>query len=66
MSSIALLIFVSAILYVIFWSLKNDDVASIEDQKGFIAMKKPETMKKPEEKSVEPSPEPGLEPRRRI
>ena len=41
MVSIALGIFILAILYVIFWSMKNDKARSIDEQTGFIRMREP-------------------------
>jgi hypothetical protein len=39
MTAIALVIFVIAILYVMVWSIKNEDARSISDQTGFIKMR---------------------------
>jgi len=39
--SIALGLFILAILYVAFWSVKNDAAGTIEDQVGFIRMRLP-------------------------
>lgn len=41
MVSIALGIFILAIGYVIFWSIKNDKAGSIEEQTGFINIRDP-------------------------
>jgi hypothetical protein len=41
MTAIALVIFVVAILYVMIWSIKNEDARSIGDQTGFIKMRDP-------------------------
>ena len=41
MTAIALVIFVIGILYVMIWSMKNEDARSISDQTGFIRMRKP-------------------------
>ena len=39
MISIALGVFIVFIMYVMIWSLKNDDVRSIREQTGFIKMR---------------------------
>src|SRR3546814_20589376 len=41
MSSIALGIFILAIIYVVLWSVINDDARSFRDQKGIIRMRIP-------------------------
>lgn len=41
MTSIALAIFTVAIIYVIVWSIKNEDARAIGDQTGFIRMRNP-------------------------
>jgi hypothetical protein len=41
MISIALGLFIVAIVYIAIWSIKNDGVRSIEDQSGFIRMRVP-------------------------
>lgn len=41
MTSIALGLFVIAIIYVAVWSIKNDGLRSIRDQSGFIRMRVP-------------------------
>lgn len=45
--SIAFGIFILAIIYVIYWGVKNDAAQSIEDQVGFIRMRVPKTPRKP-------------------
>ena len=39
MENIALLLTIVCILYVIYWSIKNDSVASIDQQTGFLKMR---------------------------
>lgn len=52
MTSIALAIFTAAIVYVMVWSIKNEDARSIGDQTGFIRMRDPSgATKKPGERS---------------
>ena len=46
MVSIALGIFIFGIGYVIFWSVRNDNVSSIEEQNGFIKMPDPASHKR--------------------
>jgi hypothetical protein len=41
MTSIALGIFIIFIIYIMIWSIKNDDVSSIGEQTGFIRMRNP-------------------------
>lgn len=41
MTSIALGVFIIFIIYVMIWSIKNDDAGSINDQTGFIRMRAP-------------------------
>lgn len=41
MVSIALGIFIIIILYIIFWSMKNDKARTIGEQTGFISMREP-------------------------
>ena len=39
MTSIALGVFIIFIIYIMIWSIKNDNAASIGDQTGFIRMR---------------------------
>ena len=41
MTSIALGVFIVFIIYVMVWSIRNDDARSIRDQTGFIRMRLP-------------------------
>ena len=41
MVAIALVIFTAAIIYVMIWSMKNEDARSIGDQTGLIKMRDP-------------------------
>ena len=46
MVSIAMGVFVLVILYVLFWSVRNDKVDSVEEQRGLINMRDPAQPKK--------------------
>lgn len=39
--SIALGIFILCVIYVAYWSVKNDAAESIDDQMGFVRMRRP-------------------------
>lgn len=41
--SIALGLFILAVIYVALWSVKNDSAKSIADQVGFIRMRRPKS-----------------------
>lgn len=49
LASIALGIFILCVIYVAYWSVKNDAAKSIDEQAGFIRMRLPKTPR------VEPS-----------
>lgn len=56
MTSIALFIFIAAIIYVMIWSIRNDGVRSIREQTGFVRMRVP-----PEAKEADNgAPKPGI------
>ncbi len=50
MVSIAMGVFILVILYVIFWTMRNDKVNSIDEQRGLINMRDPAQPKKDPDK----------------
>ena len=45
MASIAFGLALLSIVYIIFWSLRNDDVKDLGEQKGLLRMKAPQSQK---------------------